>query len=129
MLKYRTHGGSVSTKNLETQELAAARSELSAMLNREINGDLLDAGNVSLSRDMARVVSERAFSAYVRYRIWRRVHAADRDRARPLRRRIVGAALSPRPEDVLDPRYNRLRLRMAAGIARSLYRDLTGDRT
>lgn len=128
MLKYRTHGGSVSTRNLEAQELAAARSELSAMLNREINGDLLEGGNVSLSRDLVRVVSQRAFATYVRYRIWRRVHAADRARGRSLRREIVGATLSPRPADLLDAAYNRLRLRMAAGVARSIYRDLRGGR-
>lgn len=104
VLIYRRHEGAISLKHLETQERSAAMAEISAMT----------AGSEGFPDWLV--------EPYIRLRIWRRYLSADRAKADRLLPRLVGDALTLKPETLLSPRYFGLRVRIGGAITSAAMR-------
>jgi glycosyltransferase involved in cell wall biosynthesis len=104
ILVYRRHEGAISLKHLETQERSAAMAELDAM----------DTGAEGFPAWLV--------EPYVRLRIWRRYLSADRAKADRLLPKLIGDALTLKPETLLSARYFGLRTRIAGAIASAAIR-------
>mgnify|MGYP001170046565 CR=1 FL=1 len=110
VLIYRRHEGAISLKHLETQERSAAMAELDAM----------EAGSEGFPSWLV--------EPYVRLRIWRRYLSADRAKADRLLPRLIGDALTLKPETLFSPRYFGLRIRIAGSIAAAALRQARRSR-
>lgn len=101
VLIYRRHEGAISLKHLETQERSAAMAELNA-IGGEFPNWLVE--------------------PYVRLRIWRRYLGVDRAKADRLLPRLIGDALTLKPQTLASSRYWGLRTRIAGSLALSVVR-------
>ncbi|MEM8624963.1 MAG: glycosyltransferase [Pseudomonadota bacterium] len=120
MLRYRKHDGAISQRNIAVQERSATLAEIDAMV---VDRGVKDPPDLPAALACLGIAPA-SFEAYVRYRIWRRLQDYYPAEAAKARRGVLGDIL--RPVRLTDTTHARLRLRMAAGLAKGALGRLRG---
>jgi glycosyltransferase involved in cell wall biosynthesis len=114
LICYRDHAQSISRQNVELQEAAMAYAELAAI---EAHRQFQDPIAPNMTFDEACAKLDKQFpklliKGYIDFRIWRRLRTVDPDLARTMKWRIVGLALSLRPQTLVSRDFWLLRQRI-----------------
>jgi glycosyltransferase involved in cell wall biosynthesis len=114
LLYYRSHSGSISRRNVELQETAAAYAELAALLAHRGFQDIVTANMdfETARRRIDQVFSPSITATFVRFRIWRRLFGINPTLASELRWGIVRSIFSVRSANLFSRDYWHLRVRM-----------------
>jgi glycosyltransferase involved in cell wall biosynthesis len=119
LLCYRDHGQSISRRNIELQEMAMAYAEFAAIQIHR--GNPAPIGSTTsfdeVCAELGKGFPQWLIRTYVEFRTWRRLRSFEPSAARKMRWRILGSALSLRPQTFLSRDYWCLRQRILGRFA------------